>query len=302
MTGLQLALAAGALTGLGVALLLWRLTPAHPDLADVLTRLAPHRLDPRHDPAAGLGGGRERLGLWAIRTLPAGAWAQTPTRELAILRMPLARFYGEKVLYALVGLLIPPVLGAFFALIGLGLPPVIPVAGTLALGAVMFFLPDYNVRDDAKKARAEFTRALGAYIDLVALERNSGSGSRQAMEVAADIGDSWVFRRLTEELARSRWSGQAPWEALHALADELGLPELDDLADIMRLSGEQGAQIYSNLRARSASMRAAMLHTELAKANEVGERMSIPMSLLGVIFLAILVAPSLLRVLGGDGP
>ena len=47
---------------------------------------------------------------------------------------------------------------------------------------------------------------------------------------------------------------------------------------------------------------AAMLNTELAKANEVGERMSIPMSLLGVIFLAILVAPSLLRVIGGDGP
>jgi hypothetical protein len=122
------------------------------------------------------------------------------------------------------------------------------------------------------------------------------------MEVAAAVGDSWVFRRLDEELARSRWSGQAPWEALHALADELGLPELDDFADIMRLSGEQGAQIYGNLRARSASMRTAMLNTELAKANEVGERMSIPMSLLGVIFLAILVAPSLLRVLGGGAP
>jgi hypothetical protein len=86
----------------------------------------------------------------------------------------------------------------------------------------MFFLPDYNARDDAKKARVEFARALGAYIDLVALERNSGSGSRQAMEAAAEIGDSWVFRRLGEELARSRWSGQAPWEALHGLADELG--------------------------------------------------------------------------------
>ena len=33
-----------------------------------------------------------------------------------------------------------------------------------------------------------------------------------------------------------------PWEALHGLAEELGLPELDDLADIMRLSGEEGAQ------------------------------------------------------------
>ena len=46
-------------------------------------------------------------------------------------------------------------------------------------------------------------------------------------------------------------------------------------------------------------MRAAMLNTEKAKANEIGERMSIPMSLLGVIFLAILVTPALLRVIGG---
>jgi hypothetical protein len=47
-------------------------------------------------------------------------------------------------------------------------------------------------------------------------------------------------------------------------------------------------------------MRAAMLNAELTKANEVGERMSIPMSLLGVIFMAILVAPALLRVMGGN--
>ncbi|EWT06791.1 type II secretion protein F [Intrasporangium chromatireducens Q5-1] len=302
MTGLQLALGAGALIGLGLALLLWRLVPAQPDLADTLARLSPRHPRVATELTGAATDTRGRLGVWAMKTLPPRVWSRTPVRELAILRMPLATFYGEKILYAMLGLAIPPVLAAFFALIGLGVPVVIPGLGTLALAAVMFFLPDYNVRDDAKKAKAEFTRALGAYIDLVALERNSGSGSRQAMEVAAAVGDSWVFRRLEEELARSRWSGQAPWDALHALADELGLPELDDLADIMRLSGEQGAQIYGNLRARSASLRAAMLNTELAKANEVGERMSIPMSLLGVIFLAILVAPSLLRVLGGDGP
>lgn len=300
MTGLQLALAAGVLVGLGVALLVWRLVPAEPDLADTLARLSPQR--PHATTATVPSDARGRLGLWAMKSLPAGLWSRTPGRELAILRMPLTQFYGEKIVYAVAGLLIPPVLAAFFALIGLGLPVAIPAFGTLALAAVMFFLPDYNVRDDAKKAKVEFARALGAYIDLVALERNSGSGSRQAMEVAAAVGDSWVFRRLDEELARSRWSGQAPWEALHALADELGLPELDDFADIMRLSGEQGAQIYGNLRARSASIRTAMLNAELAKANEVGERMSIPMSLLGVIFLAILVAPSLLRVLGGGDP
>ena len=164
---------------------------------------------------------------------------------------------------------------------------------------MLFLLPDYNARDDAKKARAEFARALGAYFDLVALERHNGSGPRQAMEAAAAVGDSWVFARLCEELARTRWSGLTPWESLRALGDELGLSELADLADIMRLSGEEGAQVYASLRARSAAMRTAMLTAEKAKANEVAERMSIPMSLLGVIFLAILVTPALLRVMGG---
>ncbi len=300
VTGLQLALAAGALIGLGLAMMVWRLAPADPDLGDALARLSPEHAKRRAvDAAHPTGDARERLGLWGMKTLPAGAWGTTPTKELAILRIPPSRYYGEKILFALLGLAIPPLLTTFFTLIGARLPIFIPLVVTIGLAAVMFFLPDYNARDDAKKARVEFGRALGAYIDFVALERNSGTGPRQAMEVAAEVGDSWVFRRLGEELARTRWSGLTPWEALHGLADELGLPELDDLADIMRLSGEEGAQIYRSLRARSAGMRTAMLTSEKAKANEIGEKMSIPMSLLGVIFLAILVAPALLRVIGG---
>ena len=64
-------------------------------------------------------------------------------------------------------------------------------------------------------------------------------------------------------------------------------------------AAQEGAQVYGNLRARSAGMRSAMLNAELAKANEIGERMSIPMSILGVIFLALLICPALLRILGG---
>jgi len=57
------------------------------------------------------------------------------------------------------------------------------------------------------------------------------------------------------------------------------------------------------LRARSAGMRSAMLHHELGQANAINERLSIPMSLLGAIFLAMLVAPALLRlVLTGAAP
>lgn len=299
VTGLQIAIAAGALLGLGVVLLIWQLVPAHPDLRDALERLSPDHARRRTQAVTAATDSTARLGLWGMKVLPAAVWGRTPARELAILRKPLSRFYGEKILFAMVGLAIPPLLSMFFTLLGANLPFVIPVVATIGFATLMFFLPDYNVRDDAKRARAEFSRALGAYIDLVALERNNGAGPRQAMEAAAAVGDSWVFRRLGEELARTRWSGLTPWEALRALGEELGLPELDDLADIMRLSGEEGAQVYAQLRARSASMRAAMLNTEKAKANEIGERMSIPMSLLGVIFLAILVAPALLRVMGG---
>lgn len=298
LTGLQMAIGAGALVGLGVAFLMWRLAPADPDLEEALARLSPNRTRTHTPSSQTATDRRERLGLWGMKTLPAGAWGKVPTKELAILRVPLSRFYGEKVLFALLGAVGPPLLVTLFNVMGLGLPLVVPVIGSLAAAVLLFFLPNYNARDDAKKARVEFSRALGAYIDLVALERNSGAGPRQAMEVAAGVGDSWVFRRLGEELARTRWSGVTPWEALHNLAAELGLPELDDLADIMRLSGEEGAQIYSNLRARSAGMRTAMLNAEKATANEIGERMSIPMSMLGVIFLAILVTPSLLRVMG----
>lgn len=298
-TGLQLVITAGLLIGAGIALLIWRLVPAQPDLRDTLDRLSPDHARHHRTTDAATGGTTERLGQWGMSRLPPTIWGRPPVRELAILRTPLTRFYGEKILYALLGLAIPPTLTVVFNAMDAGIPLPVPAIGSFLIAAVLFFVPDYNARDDAKKARAEFSRALGAYIDLVALERLGGAGPRQAMEAAASVGDSWVFHRLSEELARTRWSGLTPWESLHALATELALPELDDLADIMRLSGEEGIQVYSALRARSAAMRVATLSAEKARANEVAERMSIPMSLLGVIFLAILVTPALLRVLAG---
>ncbi|MGV8848176.1 MAG: hypothetical protein ACOH16_01400 [Propionibacteriaceae bacterium] len=300
VTGLQLALLGGVVLGAGVALLIWRLLPARPDLGDVLDRLSPDSTTrARWGAEAGDGSTTERLGRWGVRVLPSSIWGRPLHQELALLRIPTVRFCGEKLLFAVLGLAIAPLLSLLMMVLGWQVPVLVPVGGALILAAGMFFLPDYNVRDDAKRARTEFARALGAYTDLVALERNSGAGPRQAMEVAAAIGDSWVFRRLREELAFSNWSGEQPWDALRRLSQELGVPELGDLADIVRLSGEEGAQIYGQLRARSAAMRTAMLNDEVAHANAVGEQMSIPMSLLGVIFLVILVTPALLRVMGG---
>ena len=297
MTTLQLAIAAGCTAGLGLAVILWQLAPGQPDLATALARLAPDRTTPRATVSAGQQRWSDRLGLWVQRHAPATAWGAVPTRELAILNMPVHRWYAEKALFALVGLLLPTVFAVGAWALGFTVPVPIPAGAGLLLAVGLSFLPDYNARDDARKAREEFARALGAYVDLVALERAGGAGTTQALESAAELGDSWVFVRLREELARARLTGQPPWDALTTLADELGLTELADLADIMRLGGEEGAAVYATLRARSAGLRTALLSAEHAKANATGEKMTLPVSALAIVFLVLIATPAVLRTL-----
>jgi hypothetical protein len=143
-TGLQLALGAGALVSLGVVLLVMRLMPAEPDLAEALGRLTPTRSRAHLLGTASATSGKERAGVWAMKTLPAAMWVRTPTRELAILRIPLAQFYGDKLAFAGLGLVIPPLLAWFFDLIGLGLPIAVPPLASLGLAALMFFMPNYT--------------------------------------------------------------------------------------------------------------------------------------------------------------
>jgi Flp pilus assembly protein TadB len=295
MSPLQLLMLAGMLAMAGIAGLIWWASPAEPDLADALRRISPHQPTAPATPLVS-GDDTERAGVWAIRHVPA-SWVQVPVRDLAVLRKSVASFYGDKLAFAAAAALGIPLLSWLISWT-VPLPITIPVIVTLVAMVAGWFLPDLNVRQDAAKARAEFSRALGSYTDLVALERHGGgSGTRQAMELAADVGDSWPFRRVSEELARSRFSGLQPWDALHQLADQLAVTDLDDLADIMRLCGEQGAPVYDTLRARSAATRNALLTHDLSEANETGERMFIPASVTAVIFLAILIVPALLRLL-----
>jgi hypothetical protein len=298
MSTMQWAVLAGCLVGLGMTLIIWRLVPAHPHLGAALHQLAPDRT-PAAETAAADADLRisDRVGVRLQRHLPATSWVRVPTRELVMLRIPVYRYLGEKAVYAGLGLLAPVVLSVLLTVMGMTPPVVLPTAGGLLFAAGLSFLPDYNVRSDARAAREEFTRALGAFIDLVALERAGGAGSTQSLESAAEVGDSWVFQRLREELARARWSGLPPWDGLTRLADELTLPELAELGDIMRLSGEEGVTVANTLRARSQSLRTALLSAEHAKANAVGEKMTLPVSALSLIFLALLATPALLRIL-----
>lgn len=294
---LRAAVASGIVAGLGLLLVVRELLPSQPDLGAALSRLS-------GTAPVGTAGGpvqpagvQSRLGAVLERRLAHSRFTRVPVAELALLRTTSQSWFAQKALYALVGLAFPPLFAIVITLIGVRPPVTIPAAAGVLLAAGMWFVPDLDVRVKAAAARAEFARAVTAYIDLTALERAGGSGASQALERAATVGDSWVFERLREDLQRARWAGTPPWQALSALAVEIGVPELDDVADIMRLSGEQGASVYENLRARSRGMRTAALSREEAQANADSERMVIPVAFLGLIFLALLAYPALVRVL-----
>ena len=139
-----------------------------------------------------------------------------------------------------------------------------------------------------------------AYLDLVALERAADAGTVEALDRAAAIGDGRAFARIRDALLRARLPGARRGTGLTDLAAELGVPELGDVADIMRLSGEDGAAVYATLRARAASP----AHQLLTASTQPGQRRvrahDRPRSrFLGIAFMALLGYPAFARILFG---
>ena len=236
----------------------------------------------------------DRIGWWLSTRLPAVAWLGVPTRQLALARVPVHVYWGERAGYFLAGLFVPGFLAVLAAVAGVPVPVPIPVAGSLVLAVAASFIPNLTIQRNSGTVDTQLLRSVGAYLDLVAMERAAGSGTTAALHEAAGAGDNWVFHRIREELALASLTGSTAWDALDRLADEWGSTEMRDLSDIVRLSAEQGTSIVEALRARSASLRDAALAAAQGKANETTERMTIPITLLAFVFLLLLASPAVL--------
>lgn len=297
MTGLPLAMLSGATLTTGLVILLAGLVPAPTHLKDAIARLQPASTPTLLGPAAAAVDTEVRIGRWAEQHLPAALWGAPPEKDLALLGRTRAAFYGSKIISAVLGLLVVPVISVATMLIGWPIPLAVPVLGSLGLATVMWFLPNNELRDQATRAREEFSYALVAFVEMVALERLAGATVPAALVQAADTGDSWVFQRLAAVLRRTHYTGQNPWDALADMGHQLDLPDLVDLADIVRLGGTDGTRVYDSLRARAASMRNATLNAQISRANAAGERIAVPVAGLVLILAITLVVPAVLRMI-----
>lgn len=292
----QIALAAGAIAGLGFAVLIAELAPRRPSFAAAMDRLGGADVVTPIAPDADT---KSRLGAWGHQHLAGYPGFKVPARDLMILeKTPNEYFANKLILVVLLGGIFPALLSLAFWIIGL--PSFISGVALLLsipLALLGLFVADLMVRQEADEARQEAVRGIAVYLELVAAERRRGASAAVALQEAAEISDTWVFRRIRETLLQASLAGTQPWDALSNLSEETGISELRDVADIMRLSGNEGTSAYQPLRKRGQALRVQMLNQEHLEANRISERMTYPQTLLGVIFMAMLVTPPLMRLL-----
>jgi len=193
------ALLIGGLTGLALFLAVFALIPRRVSLTGRIAAFDASTVTPLHErPAAGEGSER--------RASPAGSapalerfcaeqgWQFPSLRaSLRLTGKSFETFLGTKALLGIFGLLVPLLLLSGLSLLGLHLPVVVPVWVGLIFAVVFFFLPDLELRQEVEKRRRDFRHAIGAFLDLVAMNLSGGRGVPEALMAASEIGDGWAF-------------------------------------------------------------------------------------------------------------
>jgi hypothetical protein len=297
---MTVAFLAGALAGAGLFLFLLALVPWRASLArQVATFDGPHpplSRTPVSERESRVG---RRLGRALAGFCAEQGWEFPSLRaNLSIIGRSFENFLATKVLLALFGLLLGPVLLLLFGLAGVRIPVVIPVWLGLAVGGVFFFLPDLEVKQQADARRRDFRHAIGAFLDLVSMNLSGGRGVPEALMAASEIGSGWALWRLRDALANARITGQTPWQALGALGEEVRVDELRDLAAALSLVADDGAKVRESLTARAASLRRRELADLEGRAGEKSQSMLVAQMLLCAGFLIFLTYPVVGVLLG----
>ena len=284
-----LPLTLGAFFGLGTTLLVAGLVPAHPDMRAVVAGST------ASEPSVDGQGWRSHLRV-SLERLAASSLVRAPHNHLALARVSSARYVAYKLGGLVAGAAAPMLVAAVLLLLGNPLALVVPAGFALACAAVGFLVPDALIRQRAERAKAQVREAVTAYLTLTALSLRAGLGLDAALMEAARVADTWIWRTIHQALDHAVLARQPAWEGLRALSRELDVPELVDIADIA-MTGSEGTAIADALMARARSLRHQILAEQRAQANEINEKLVVPIAVMGLTFLAMLFYPVISRLL-----
>lgn len=297
------ALVVGGVVGLGLFLLGVALFPLRPGLGRRLAAFDEARSAAARAAYRPVSTGESevsrRLGRALAKFAAEQGWEFRPLRSnLALIDKSFENYLATKVMLAVLGLLLAPILAALASLAGFSLPLAVPIWVGLIVAAVFFMLPDLEVREKAARRRADFRHAIGAFLDLVAMNLSGGRGVPEALMSASEIGTGWAMWRIRDALISARITGQTPWQALGALGDEVKVDELRDLAAALSLVAEDGAKVRESLVTRAATLRRRELSDLQGEAGERSQSMLVAQMLLCAGFLVFLMYPAVHALLG----
>ncbi len=292
MSTLGMMMTAGMVAGSGAALIVVGAHRSQPRLADALAQLDGQQPAPTADiPDSKL----ERAAGWIHHTLRLPV-SKTQHQILLMSDRSVADFFAEKLVLVTLGLL-APALWVVLQLIAFGTASTAPLAVSPILAIGGYFLADYRLAHSATRVRKATSQAVHTFFDLVALERLANASGTQAVTTASAISAAPLFRRISLGLERCRLEQTTPWRELRDIAQEWDIPELADLADVMRLE-EQGAALAETLQARVRELREAHLTAERTRAQNDTEALTIWMTLPALLLgLAFIIPPLLMLTL-----
>lgn len=169
------------------------------------------------------------------------------------------------------------------------------LVATVAVAAILFYLPDIVVRLMVKFRQDAVFLGLPDALDLMVVCVEAGLGLDQAMrKVAEEMKKS--YRVLAEEFGVANFQlqmGRPKAEVLHELGTRTGVMDLRSLASVLIQADKFGSGIAQALRVQSDSMRVRRRQMAEEKAAKTAVKLIFPL----VIFIfpgifVILVGPA----------
>ena len=292
------ALLAGVLVAAGLVALVAGLRRSTPGLRAALDRVGGAGAAAESlEEAVRLESASERWGALLQRHVPIPLTG-AQRRALRLQDKSVAELYADKTVMAIIGAVLPALLGSGASWALTGHVGVVPAVASVLGGVLGFFVPDLLLLRSGAGTRSSALEALLVFVDLVTLERLANASAPQALLRAASLSQVALFVQIRTALERASLEQQSPYGELRRLADALDLPELADVADVMQLD-ETGAALSGTLRARVRELRDAHLTAEQIRASADAEGMTIYMTLPAMAFGLILLTAALLQIVLG---
>lgn len=171
---------------------------------------------------------------------------------------------------------------------------VLAPAGAVMAAAVTVI----DLQQRARRERTEYRRALAVLLDQVAISLSSGAGIDTALGEALDVGTGPQFEAIRAALARAQLLGQTPWEAIGALGRRIGVTDYRQLAATISLAGTEGTRIRDALLARAGAMRTKLTAEDEAAAEQITERMTVPVVAWSIVTVLFILIPAAAQMLG----